>query len=349
MVGPALGANRDDALSVAAAIAQMRLATYILLAGGMALFVGLIIEQGIGEVYRATAVAGWGVLAAAAFHLVPVACDTMAWRNTMPEEHRLPLASVARLRWIAESVNSLLPAAPVTGDLVRTRLAMFTGMPGPVAGATVTADLTLGALTQVVFSLIGVAALASIGTGVDGALVNGLVIGLLVLTVLISIFLVLQNSGFFRFLARLLARAARGRAWLDLVGGAEVLDRELAAIYARRRALARTVLWRLTSWIAGAGEIWLSLHFLGHPVGLAEAIMIESMIQAVRSAAFAIPGGLGVQEGGFIVLGAFVGLGAEIGLAMSLIRRVRELGFGIPALIAWQVSEGNRALRRGRT
>ena len=47
--------------------------------------------------------------------------------------------------------------------------------------------------------------------------------------------------------------------------------------------------------------------------------------------------------------GAFVGLGPEIGLAMSLIRRVRELGFGIPALIAWQVSEGNRALRRKPT
>ncbi len=166
---------------------------------------------------------------------------------------------------------------------------------------------------------------------------------------MISIFLVLQNSGFFRFLARLLARAARGRAWLDLVGGAEALDRELAAIYARRRALARTVLWLLAAWIAGAGEIWLSLHFLGHPVGWAEAIMIESMIQALRSAAFAIPGGLGVQEGGFIVLGSFVGLGAEVGLAMSLIRRVRELGFGIPALIAWQVAEGSRAVRRQRS
>ena len=122
------------------------------------------------------------------------------------------------------------------------------------------------------------------------------------------------------------------------------MDRELTAIYARHRALARTFLWRLASWITGAGEIWLSLHFLGHPVGLAEAIMIESLIQAVRSAAFAVPGGLGVQEGGFVVLAAFVGLGAEIGLAMALIRRVRELAFGVPAMVVWQVAEGNRAL-----
>ena len=65
----------------------MRLATFILLAGGVALFTGLIIQQGVGEVYQATAVAGWGVLAAAAFHVVPVACDTMAWRDTMSEQH----------------------------------------------------------------------------------------------------------------------------------------------------------------------------------------------------------------------------------------------------------------------
>jgi putative membrane protein len=324
----------------------MRLASLILLAGGVALFLGLIVEYGIGEVYAATAVAGWGVVAVAAFHLVPMFCDAMAWRATMPAEHRLSLAAVTRLRWIGESVSSLLPAAPVSGDLVRTRLAMFAAMPGPVAGATVTADLTLGALTQVVFSLLGVALLASIGVGVDGALVGGMVIGLLALTVLIVIFLVLQNAGLFRFLAGLLARAARGRAWLDLVGGAEMLDAELAAIYARRRSLARSAVWRLVSWVAGTGEIWLALHFLGHPIGLVEAIMIESMIQALRSAAFAIPAGLGVQEGGFIVLGAFVGLGAEISLAMALIRRARELAFGIPALIFWQVVEARRALRR---
>ena len=70
----------------------MRLATFILLTGGLALFVGLIVDQGIGEVYQATAAAGWGVLAAAAFHLVPVMCDTMAWRNTMADRHRLPFA-----------------------------------------------------------------------------------------------------------------------------------------------------------------------------------------------------------------------------------------------------------------
>jgi len=62
----------------------------------------------------------------------------------------------------------------------------------------------------------------------------------------------------------------------------------------------------------------------------------------VRAAAFLIPGAIGVQEGGFIVLGSLVGLGPEVSLALSLTKRVRELLLGIPGLIIWQAAEGRR-------
>jgi uncharacterized membrane protein YbhN (UPF0104 family) len=75
---------------------------------------------------------------------------------------------------------------------------------------------------------------------------------------------------------------------------------------------------------------------------------VESVIQAIRAAAFAIPGGLGVQEAGFVLLGSFIGLGPEISLALALIRRARELLFGIPGLIAWQIQEGRRVFNRDR-
>ena len=73
--------------------------------------------------------------------------------------------------------------------------------------------------------------------------------------------------------------------------------------------------------------------------------MLESLIQAVRSAAFFMPGALGVQEGGLILLGAVVGLGPEVALALSLIKRIRELAVGLPALLAWQMIEGHRLVR----
>ena len=62
-------------------------------------------------------------------------------------------------------------------------------------------------------------------------------------------------------------------------------------------------------------------------------------------AAFAVPGGLGVQEGGYVALCALFGIPAGAGIALSLLKRVADLVLGLPFLAAWQVLEGKRALR----
>ena len=54
------------------------------------------------------------------------------------------------------------------------------------------------------------------------------------------------------------------------------------------------------------------------------------------AAAFLVPGALGAQEGGFLLVGTLLSLPAEGALALALTRRVRELAFGIPGILAWQ-------------
>jgi len=76
--------------------------------------------------------------------------------------------------------------------------------------------------------------------------------------------------------------------------------------------------------------------------------MLESLGNAVRGAAFAVPGALGVQEGGFILLGSQLGLDAETSLALSLVKRFRELVFGLPGLVVWQATLGHHLWRRKR-
>jgi hypothetical protein len=51
---------------------------------------------------------------------------------------------------------------------------------------------------------------------------------------------------------------------------------------------------------------------------------------------------MGVQEGGYILLGNLLGIPGEIAFALSLVRRMRELALGIPALISWQLLEATR-------
>ena len=83
-------------------------------------------------------------------------------------------------------------------------------------------------------------------------------------------------------------------------------------------------------------------------MGLVEAALLESLGRALRTAAFAIPGAVGVQEGGFIVFGALLGLPAGAALSLSLAKRVRELLLGLPGLLAWQIESQRAALSQLR-
>jgi hypothetical protein len=77
-----------------------------------------------------------------------------------------------------------------------------------------------------------------------------------------------------------------------------------------------------------------------------EAVALESLGMAARGAGFAIPGSLGVQEAGFILVGSLTGVPAEQAVALSMVKRVRELIFGLAGLGAWQWEEGRRLFRR---
>ncbi|MFQ5984286.1 MAG: flippase-like domain-containing protein [Alphaproteobacteria bacterium] len=323
---------------------SVRIAVYLIWAAGLALFVALIAYEGFAEVMSAVAVAGWGLLLVAVFHLVPITADTMAWRGLMGGGRRQSFISLLWIRWIGESVNALLPVARVGGDLIRARLITQRGLHGAVAGASVVVDVTVGLLTQILFSLMGIGLLLQqYGPSETAA---GLMVGISVFAGLLLAFYAGQRLGLFALLARVFARLAGGRMPLTLSGGMAALDEAIATIYRRRRDVAVSCGWRLVGWVLGTGEVWLALYFLGHPVSLVEAVFLESLVQAVRSAAFAVPGALGIQEGGLILLGQAIGLGPEAALALSLVKRIRELVLGGPGLLAWQIAEGRHLWRR---
>jgi len=318
---------------------------YLFWAAGLALLVALIAYHGVGDVASAVAMAGWGLVAIVAYRALPMLADTLGWLVLLPHAYRRPLAQLLWMRWIGDAINLLLPVAQVGGELVRARLLSRSGVPGPMAGASVVVDLTAAVLTQVAFALLGAALLAERGGAGDAAL--GIAVGIGMFSLLLIGFYLAQRAGMFESLARNLERLARGGDWLALVGSAAQLDRAVTQLYRRRSAFWRASAWRFAFWLLGVGESWLALHFLGHPAAILEALVLESLGSAVRAAAFAIPGALGVQEGSFILLGSLLGLSPETSLAVSLIKRVRELAVGLPALVAWQLSEGHRVLRRG--
>ncbi len=71
---------------------------------------------------------------------------------------------------------------------------------------------------------------------------------------------------------------------------------------------------------------------MGYQLDFGDAVIIESLMHAVRGAAFAVPGALGAQEGGLIVLCAIFGMPPEAALALSLVKRIPDLVIGVPGL-----------------
>jgi putative membrane protein len=311
---------------------------------GLGLVAGLIATQNLGDITRAIAVAGWSVALVGLAHLGTLLADTLGWRALLAATQRPSLGSMMVKRWIGASVNGLLPVAQIGGEFVRARLLARAGIAGPIAGASVVVDLTAGLVTQVAFILLGIMLYLGQRQAGAGWLLH-LAGGLALLCALLLAFGMAQRRGLFLGLARLLERATRGRAWRSLVGSAAELDREIVARYADRPRLSRCACWRLIGWLCGSVEIWLAFWLLGHPIGLIEAVILESLGQALRSAGFALPGGLGAQEGGIVAGALALGIAPDLALAVALLKRAREVAYGVPGLVAWALTgvAGRRA------
>jgi len=310
---------------------------------GAALFTGLLIHQGVGQVLDAFATGEWAIMGIVVYHLIPIFLDALAWWVLFPNPDRPPMLRLFWMRWIGESVSTLVPSAAVGGDIVRARLAAIRGVPLPIAAGTVLVDLTLGIFIQAGFTLLGLVLLVDL-TG-KTSFVRPTLIGIVIALFAFAGFYFVQRVGMFRFIGRIVSRLAGSSDWNSLVQGGDTLDRTIRTLYARRRGVVGCCAWTIASLVIGSGEIWLALWILDLPDSFLNALILQSMVLTIRSAAFPVPAGLGVQEGGYLVVGNLLGISGEGAFALALVARAREIGLGIPGLISWQVIEGRRLLR----
>jgi hypothetical protein len=140
-------------------------------------------------------------------------------------------------------------------------------------------------------------------------------------------FVWLQRGGIFAPLVATARRLGIGRALLDrLHAGSEALDRQLAAYYRDRpAAFVASVLWHVAGQLVGLFQLSFILTALGAPTGLATCLAIEAFALVLDSAAFLVPGRIGVQEAGRVVVFTTFALGAATGLAVAVIVRLTQL------------------------
>jgi len=323
------GAAKRRALKLAAGLAGL---------AGLALMVVLIAYQGVAELGRVLLSAGWGIAAVTAVHVFPIAASATAWRTATRSAWPGRALVFFWARLVREAVNGLLPVGQIGGDVVGARILTFHGASARVGGASVLVDLTLEFLTQIVFTVIGLGLLFLAG---GGAAARWGLVGLAVAVPAAVGFVLAQRFGLFKLVEGLLERLASRFDWPALRSLANLHDTVLA-LYREPRAMIAANLWHMLAWLLGAAEVWLTLLILGAKTGFTEALIIESLGQAIRTAAFLVPGAFGIQEGGYLFLGMIFGVSPQAALAVSLIKRIRELALGVPAILAWQVIEGRR-------
>ncbi len=319
----------------------MTRAASLLLLGGVALFVAVLISQGVPSIVSALSLAGWGLLLVAMFHLVPLVLDAAAIRVLFKRGgSRGSMRHALLARWLGESANSLMPAGQIGGPLLMARYLTQQGSSVHDAAAAIVVSTTLQTVAQILFALLGVTLLgARAGHLSEHALRTASLIASGVLAVQVAGFYLLQRRGLFSKVVRAGVRLAGKRDWSSWLSHARSIDLAVEATYGRGGRVAASFLLSLIGWLVGTGEVFLILVLLNNPVSWADALLLESLGQAIRGAAFAIPGALGVQEGGYLLLAPLAGLPPDMALALSLSKRAREIILGVPGLLFLRLSK----------
>jgi putative membrane protein len=316
----------------------MRLAVLSLLIG-LAAATALVAWFDAGAVIATLGTIGWGgFVLICGFHFCLIAINGIAWHALVPDAapRRWPIFVWARL--VRTAAAEVLPLSQLGGPAAGIRLAVLHDVPGAIAAASVIVDVAIEFLTQLAYAVLALLLLATVRPHTN--LFLPALAWLLVAAGLCVAFIAAQRRG-----GRLLERfepliARHFSAALPVT--IESINVALARIHGDRYRLAFAAALHLLEWLATGVEAWLALRLMDVPISFAAATGIEGLLYAVRSVAFMVPMAAGVQEGGYLLVGAAFGLAPDQALALSLLKRGRDLALGVPALLGWQIVEGGQ-------
>lgn len=307
-----------------------------LILGGLALAAIIAVNaDSVGAVGTVVLSLPVALLASLAIALAQLYATALAWRAMLPAPHQLSMRMIFPLRWYREVADALLPAGTLIGQAAAARLMIRRGVPADIAAATGTIGLTIEAVSQLLFTLLGVGILLALQGWRNGAtLAIGLALPLATVAVLVAV----QHPGLLLIVKRLCARLSRrfprlDPAWID------DLQQALGRLHGNRAALLWATALNIAGWLLGALELYVLLQLLGHPIGLAEAIAVESLAQTLRHLGFFLPGAAGVQEAAIVGAAAVFGVPPTTALTTALVRRTREVIVAVPGLLAWRHAE----------
>jgi len=310
----------------------------------LVLLVGIFLHANLPAIWHVASLAGGDLLWLAPYRLLFFLLYALGWAALLRPYDPMKRIGLAYLFWVTsvrEAIDRLLPVASVGGGVVGIRLLHLRGLAVAAAGATVVVEILLTLSAVYAFTVIGLLLLVDLHPA--GSSTRYLIPALLLsFPVPVLTAVLLRYGSVFARLQGILKRVAG----FSIAGdGAESLDREIRSCLGRIPSILFAGILELAALVSGSLEIWFVLRVVGHPIDIASAVIMESLMQALRHLAFVVPAGIGVQEAALVIFGHTLGVGSELALTVSLAKRARELLCGAPALISWSLFEGRRRVR----
>ena len=322
----------------------MRAAAYIAGLLGLALLTLLVVHADVPAILGTWKLGGAALLWLVPYRMIYFVLYAIGWRAMLrpfDPDGRARFGYVLWVTVVREAVDRLLPVASLGGGVVGVRLIKWRGLATVPVSATVIVEVLLTLMAVYLFGALAAMILLASGTGAN----HWHVLAALALSLPIPIgsLLLARYGSVFQRMQRFL------RPLVGLTGAqaASSLDADLRACLGRVRTLLMAGALEFVALISGAFEIWWALRLFAHPIGAPAAIMLEGLTQAVRHLAFIVPAGLGVQEAALVLFGHTLGISAELALAVSAVKRMREVLCGLPPLLAWQWLEARRLRATG--
>lgn len=321
----------------------MKLRVVLITGLGLALALYLVMYVGVGAVFSAAIAVGWGGFAILCLYALGVflllGC---AWYVLLPDSATRPWILVWA-RMVRDAAADVLPFSQFGGILLGVRAAILHGVATSLAFASMIVDVTTEMLAQIIYVALGVVLLSARAprSSLAASLTTLFLIGLVLATFAGVLLVAVQRYGH-RITAKLAAHILPGA-----VAPTAALAARFDAIYGSPARVGLSAALHLAGWIASAIGTWIAFRLIGVHVDIAAVLAIESLVCATRSAAVFIPNALGVQEAAYALLAPLFGIGVESGLAVSLLKRARDVAIGAPILLIWQAVEGRRPVAAG--
>ncbi len=262
----------------------------------------------------------------------------LAWYAVVPITYKGRAGVFIWGRMVRDAAASCLPFSQVGGFVLGARAVTLHGIPWSVAAISTMVDLTAEFVAEVIFAIAGVMIILARASDMSMSAPIAVSLGL---TFLLGVAVVRFQPR----IAPLFARAT-GKALGKWVGNAgeraDFSEAEVMRMYGSSRKVAIGTAVHVLGWVGKGAGNWLAFRLLGADIDLPAGLAIEGILHVLLAPASMIPGYAGVQEAGYAWLGTLFGVSPELSLAVSLLRRARDLAVGIPILLIWQFIEMRR-------